>query len=514
MFGLRYLHFSRRLNKSNMDFENITEIAANCGEENLFSWQDYSVVAAMLVITASIGLFYGCFGPKQKTASDFLLGGSSMGTFPMAMSLASSFITAIELLGNPAEMYVHGTQFWMSCVAFIFVIPITSYFYLPVYRNLNLTSAYEYLEMRFSPLVRTFAAGLYVLQMVLYTSVAVYAPALALNHDTFQAIILMSSILLILCLGDSFVGGPSIIWDHSDKSDRLEFFNMDPNPTVRHSFWSVVIGGMFYWLAMFCSNQASIQKYMSVETTFQARVALWIIEESDQLLPLYVMSSMGHLKGVPGFFVAGIFSASLGTVASALNSLTAITVKDFINGVLKRELPENKGALIGKWISGSLIGALVSTIFVLWIGFDVYKRQGSLIGALVSTIFVLWIGFGTQAAVASGKITYDEKITSIESCQCLNLTNIHNTTAPVDKHDDEVFVLYQLSYLWYTMIGCLMTIIVGLMSSIVTGSLETCSLESDLTSPPIRWLLEHLPYSFKKVLRLSSEVSHIFHSFI
>ena len=72
-----------------MDFENITEIAANCGEDNLFSWQDYSVVAAMLVITASIGLFYGCFGPKQKTASDFLLGGSSMGTFPMAMSLAS-----------------------------------------------------------------------------------------------------------------------------------------------------------------------------------------------------------------------------------------------------------------------------------------------------------------------------------------------------------------------------------------------------------------------------------------
>lgn len=28
-----------------------------------------------------------------------------MGTFPMAMSLAASFITAIELLGNPAEMY-------------------------------------------------------------------------------------------------------------------------------------------------------------------------------------------------------------------------------------------------------------------------------------------------------------------------------------------------------------------------------------------------------------------------
>lgn len=36
------------------------------------------------------------------------------------------------------------------------------------------------------------------------------------------------------------------------------------------------------------------------------------ITAKDELLPLYVMSRMSHLKGVPGFFVAGIFAASLG----------------------------------------------------------------------------------------------------------------------------------------------------------------------------------------------------------
>jgi hypothetical protein len=49
-------------------------------------------------------------------------------------------------------------------------------------------------------------------------------------------------------------------------------YRMDPSPMVRHSFWSVVIGGTFYWLTMFCSNQASIQKYLSVETIAQARM--------------------------------------------------------------------------------------------------------------------------------------------------------------------------------------------------------------------------------------------------
>lgn len=63
------------------------------------------MLGAMLVISCLIGTFYGFFDKKQETSQDFLLGGSSMGTFPTAMSLAASFITAIELLGNPAEMY-------------------------------------------------------------------------------------------------------------------------------------------------------------------------------------------------------------------------------------------------------------------------------------------------------------------------------------------------------------------------------------------------------------------------
>lgn len=40
--------------------------------------------------------------------------------------------------------------------------------------------------------------------------------------------------------------------------------------------------------------------------------ATQVISASDQMLPLYVMNVLGHFKGLPGFFVAGIFAASLG----------------------------------------------------------------------------------------------------------------------------------------------------------------------------------------------------------
>lgn len=45
------------------------------------------------------------------------------------------------------------------------------------------------------------------------------------------------------------------------------------------------------------------------------------------------------------------FVLNFRTVATALNSLTAVTVKDFLTGALKWKMPDEQGAKIGKWIS-------------------------------------------------------------------------------------------------------------------------------------------------------------------
>lgn len=82
----------------------------------------------------------------------------------------------------------------MTCVAFILVVPITSYLYLPVYMKLRLTSSYEYLNLRFDRHCRLLASSLYMLQMILYTSVAVYAPALALSHGKPSETLLLETI--------------------------------------------------------------------------------------------------------------------------------------------------------------------------------------------------------------------------------------------------------------------------------------------------------------------------------
>lgn len=63
--------------------------------ESAFSWVDYTVLGAMLFISCGIGVFYGFFAKKHENSHDFLLGGSSMGTFPMAMSLAARLANLI-----------------------------------------------------------------------------------------------------------------------------------------------------------------------------------------------------------------------------------------------------------------------------------------------------------------------------------------------------------------------------------------------------------------------------------
>lgn len=35
------------------------------------------------------------------------------------------------------------------------------------------------------------------------------------------------------------------------------------------------------------------------------------VSKPDQLFPLFVMDTLGHIPGVPGLFVAGIFSGAL-----------------------------------------------------------------------------------------------------------------------------------------------------------------------------------------------------------
>jgi hypothetical protein len=56
--------------------------------------------------------------------------------------------------------------------------------------------------------------------------------------------------------------------------------------------------------------------------------------------------------------------------------------------------------------------------------------QGALCGAAVATGLVVWIGIGTQIALASGVIAYEEKFTTVSGCLCTNVSEVSKMTLP------------------------------------------------------------------------------------
>ena len=60
---------------------------------------------------------------------------------------------------------------------------------------------------------------------------------------------------------------------------------------------------------------------------------------------------MGDIPGVPGLFVAGVFSGALSTVSSGLNSLAAVWLKDFVESTFGLEISDKRKVVLTKVLS-------------------------------------------------------------------------------------------------------------------------------------------------------------------
>ena len=176
-----------------------------------FGVYNYLVFAAMLAVSAGIGVWFWYKG--RGNAEEFLMANRSMGTLPMTMSLVASFMSAITLLGTPAEIYASGTQYVALVLTYPFVMGATAYIYLPVYTQLNITTSYEYLSMRFNTAVRALAAACFTVHMLLYMAIVVYAPALALSQVTGFDTDLACAVIYIVCIFYTSIGGiKAVMW--------------------------------------------------------------------------------------------------------------------------------------------------------------------------------------------------------------------------------------------------------------------------------------------------------------
>ena len=110
---------------------------------NRFKWPDYVVFVSILVISVLIGIFHGCLGNRNKSSTDYLLGGRRMNWLPVALSIIVTFTSAILYVGIPAEVYIYGVSIVLIGVGMFIAMIITVILFVPLLYPLKLTSTYE-----------------------------------------------------------------------------------------------------------------------------------------------------------------------------------------------------------------------------------------------------------------------------------------------------------------------------------------------------------------------------------
>ncbi|XP_011054030.1 PREDICTED: sodium-coupled monocarboxylate transporter 1-like isoform X1 [Acromyrmex echinatior] len=557
--------------------EEVTVKMIAVSERGYFHWIDWLVFALMLFVSAAAGLWHFRRAQKSNT-QDYLLGGRSLGLFPVSASLVASFISGVTILGTPTEIYNFGTQYWITIFSILFSGIVVATIYLPVFSTLQLNSVYEYLEIRFNRTVRILISSIFVFDVLLYQSIVVYVPALALNQVSGIDIHLIGSIVCVVCVFYTVLGGiravvwtdalqvgvmiaavitvaslgtyqmgASEIWNRAIDAKRIEFFNFDPSPYTRHTFWTVLIGSWLYNTAYIAVNQTMVQRYISLKSTKISQISIaiftisimvfistccwcglvllawWsppkcdprvsgLITADDQLLPAYVMEIAHHLHGIPGLFISGIFGAALSSLSVGFNSTSVVILEDFIKGCFKMKpndrcssifvkilvvlfgvlalcllfLIEKLGGVLS--VTGSLAAIAAGTsfgVFTLGILFPWANSKGAFVGTIAGFIMSGWVSFGANAAIGSGLIV--PKKLPVPQCEG-NVSQ--NFLKQFEWHnEDNVFPLYRLSYHWIAPIGTLAVLVVGAIVTCMTGAQNPSSIDKNLLSPVIhRWL--------------------------
>ena len=72
----------------------------------------------------------------------------------VGLSIFGTSLSAITFMSIPAKAYASDWSYMLVNVGILMVVPVILYLFIPFYRKLNVTTAYEYLELRFNSLIR------------------------------------------------------------------------------------------------------------------------------------------------------------------------------------------------------------------------------------------------------------------------------------------------------------------------------------------------------------------------
>jgi sodium-coupled monocarboxylate transporter 8/12 len=266
---------------------------------------DVTVFAGYMLLLIGVGLY---FTRQKKNLKSYLLADQNIHWIIVAVSVLAALFSGISYLGAPAESFFYDLTYLWVVASFFIATPITTLVFLPFFRNLNVYTAYEYLEKRFDRRLRWIASGLFISRVSCYLGLAIAAPALAIVQitgwdfltavlvtglaatlytslggmkaviwtDSLQFLVLCGGIVLILgCAIAAIPGGLEEAWRGAAADGKTNLFHFELDPTVRLTVWGALLGGACNNLVQMVTDQISVQRYLTAKSLKECQRALW-----------------------------------------------------------------------------------------------------------------------------------------------------------------------------------------------------------------------------------------------
>ena len=300
------LHTKDVSGESNADVRSAAAYAIlqiNARQTYTLATLDWIVITLYLLGMLGVGYVYSL---KNKDEKDFLLGGGNMNPIAVGLSLFATLLSSLSYLSYPGEIIQYGPVIFTGLVAFPLVYYVVGWFLIPKFMNLNVTSAYEILEIRLGLSVRLLAtffflslrflwmatiiyvtvntailslfnvgtgytlpiSALLMLITIIYTSMGGLKAVVA--TDVIQSIVLLGGALIAIIAVSNALGSFTS-WIPTEWLPQWGEFKWGIDARERLTFGNAVIMVLIWLVCSAGSDQMAIQRYLATKDVQSAR---------------------------------------------------------------------------------------------------------------------------------------------------------------------------------------------------------------------------------------------------
>ncbi len=239
----------------------------------------------------------------------YLLAKRTIPWWAAGISVMATQLSAITMIGTTGQAFADGMRF----IQFYFALPLAmivlSVTLVPFFYRARVYTAYEYLEKRFDPRIRTLTSLLFLISRGLSVGAVISAPAVVLSlildwnlmatalaigmpaviytmfggvqavtwTDVKTTALIVGGLLVMVVvalLGLPDGAGVADGFAVAANAGKLKSFDFSFDITNQYTFWSGTIAALFLFCSYFGADQSQVQRYLTAKSLDDARSSL------------------------------------------------------------------------------------------------------------------------------------------------------------------------------------------------------------------------------------------------